>query len=99
MLDNTFQTGLLKSIEELTDIRRLPNIFLFDDESEGEYDDFDGLDELDLDDQRDDEEENLFEDGMYDDDDEDDDEDLDDEDYEPLYDGDGEEIADDEDQF
>lgn len=91
----------LKSIEELTRLVILPKVFMFDEEGEGEYEEeFEDLEDIDLDGQKVDDEENLFEEGMYDDEEEEKETDEDD-DFEPFadYDNDDEAAEDEGDEF
>lgn len=80
----------LKSIEMLTKWVNVPLTKMYEDDAEGEYEDLDDLGDIDIDDKKKEEEENLYEEGMYEEDSEEEEEDED-EDYEPFADYDDDE--------
>jgi hypothetical protein len=80
----------LKSIEELTKWGGVRTIFMFDEESEPEFEDIEDFEDIDLDGKKAEEEENLYEEGMYEDSEEESEED---EDFEPFADYDDDDDA------
>ena len=65
----------LKSIQQLTRWGGANLTSMYEEEGEGDYDDLEGYEEIDLDGKKEDEEENLFEDGMYESEEEEDEDD------------------------
>jgi|GEM_PF-5207133 len=94
--------GDMMSIEMLTKWATVPLTKMYEDDVEGDYEDLDDLGDIDIDDNKKEEDENLYEEGMYDEDAEDEDEeDEEDEDFEPFadYDDDEAEVSEDGEDF
>ena len=91
----------LKSIEMLTKWASVPLIVMYEDDAEGDYEDLEDLGDIDIDDKKKEEEENLYEEGMYEEDAEEEVDEEEDEDYEPFadYDDDEAEVTEESEEF